>query len=118
MVELPLIPVAQGGALAWEAEAQRLPFLYSNHGESLGRTPSDFIAPTLQCSEVAETLYETGQINALVRIELISAIVGVKQPQSKAGVKVKMRDIDRYMGGGKGSPVAQGGLPSMGKRRP
>ena len=69
-------------------------------------------------SEVAETLYKSGRVTDLERAELISAIVRDKQTQSKASMKAKMREIDRYMGGGKGSPVAQGGLPSLGKRRP
>jgi hypothetical protein len=64
------------------------------------------------------TLYKSGQITALERVELISAMVREKQSQSKANMKARLREVDRDLGGGKGSPVAQGGLPSLGKRRP
>jgi hypothetical protein len=64
------------------------------------------------------TLYRSGQITALERVELISAMVLERQSHSKATMKAKLREIERYVGGRKASPVARGGLPSLGKRRP
>lgn len=36
----------------------------------------------------------------------------------KARAKAQLRDIDRYLDSGARSPFAQGGLPSLGKKRP
>lgn len=69
-------------------------------------------------SEVAEALRKSGQITALESIELIRAMARERQSQSKAAMKAKMKEIEQFIGGRKGSPVAQGGLPSLGKRRP
>ena len=68
-------------------------------------------------SAVAETLYKSGQITASERNDLICSVEREKQSQSKRSIRAKLREAERFVGGGKRSPVAQGGLPSLGKKR-
>ena len=68
--------------------------------------------------KVTERLYRSGQITFRERDELVSSMEREKQTEAKANMKAKLREAERFVGGGKGSPVAQGGLPSLGKRRP
>jgi len=68
--------------------------------------------------KVTEKLYRSGQITSRERGELVSSVEREKQIKTNADMKAKLREAERYVGGGKGSPVAQGGLPSLGKRKP
>lgn len=39
-----------------------------------------------------------------------------KTAENRAELKAKLSDAERFAGGRKGSPIVQGGLPSLGKR--
>ena len=67
---------------------------------------------------LTEKLYKSGQITLRERDELVDSVERETRIKTKANMKAKLREAERFVGGGKGSPVAQGGLPSLGKRRP
>ena len=68
-------------------------------------------------SEVAGKLYRGGQISSVEHDRLVRAGESDERARAMAKKKAKMAEIDRRMGGRRGCPVVQGGLPSLGKRR-
>jgi hypothetical protein len=67
---------------------------------------------------VTEKLYRSGQITFRERSELVSSVEREAHIKAKADLKAKLREAEKFVVGGKGSPAAQGGLPSLGKRHP
>jgi hypothetical protein len=68
--------------------------------------------------EWVEELYKAGKISWAKRDRWMRAAQSAKTAVAKEELRAKMREIDRYLGSGKGSLNVQGGLPSLGKRRP
>lgn len=69
-------------------------------------------------AEWFDELYKAGKISWAERNRRIVALQSANTATVKKELRAKMREIDRYMGGRKGSYLAQGGLPTLGKRRP
>ena len=67
--------------------------------------------------EWVEDLYKAGKISWTERNRWIRTAQSARTAAAKQELRAKMREIDRYLGSGKGSPNIQGGLPSLGKRR-
>lgn len=68
-------------------------------------------------AEWIDGLYKAGKISSAKRDKWYKAAQSATKKTAKEELRAKMREIDRYLGGGKGSPNVQGGLPSLGKKR-
>ena len=68
-------------------------------------------------AEWIDELYKAGKISWSGRNRWIRAAQSAKTASAKQELRAKMKEIDRYLGSGKGSPNVQGGLPSLGKRQ-
>jgi hypothetical protein len=64
-----------------------------------------------------EELYRAGKISWAARNRWIRTVQSANSAVVKRELRAKMREIDSYLGSGRGSPNVQGGLPSLGKRR-
>ncbi len=71
-----------------------------------------------QMVEVVGKLYKAGKISTIVHDQLVRAAERGEEASAKEKKRAKMREVDRYWGGRKGHADVQGGLPSLGKRRP
>ena len=67
---------------------------------------------------LTEKLYSSGQITFREQHDLVASVERETQLKAQAETKARLKEAEKFVGGGKGSPVAQGGLPSLGKRRP
>ena len=79
-------------------------------------------SPEEMC-ETACVFYKAGKISASEHDSLVRSLqakVAARDADNlMAKKKARMREAERYaIGSGRGSAVAQGGLPSLGKRRP
>ena len=70
-----------------------------------------------EAPKVTDELYRKGKITPRQYDKVVRAIERDRKARSKAKTNEAFDSIDRGYGR-RGSPVAQGGLPSLGKRRP
>ena len=81
------------------------------HGLSLPNTSEEL-------SKLATALYNTGRITWSEYNRLVKAAERDEARKTKEEMRAKLKEAERYVTGRSGSPIAQGGLPSLGKRRP
>lgn len=71
-----------------------------------------------QMVDVAGALYKAGRITPSIHDRLVHGAERGEEAAAEARKKAKLREIDRYVNGRTACPHVQGGLPSLGKRRP
>ncbi len=70
-----------------------------------------------ELSKLALALYQTNRISWSEYNRLVRAAERDKAGRAKEKLTAKLREAERYVASRRGFPIAQGGLPSLGKRR-
>jgi hypothetical protein len=71
-----------------------------------------------ELSKLATALYNAGRIAWSEYNRLVRAAERDEAGRVKEKLTAKLREAERYVASRRGFPIAQGGLPSLGKRRP